>query len=172
MKWNILINHTKIDKIEFWQWQMPENIVSRKGSNKKKSFFVSQKCYWHNQWIIQLGTKWIGYTMTPYAQKSVIYHLFWLNFYRSEVESAVTAYVQSHYPYGVSTVYSSVADGNITLIACIESHQFQPRNFWNGRWRSQWSVTFSESGGSFEVTGILRVQVNSRHLFPILMSFW
>lgn len=80
--------------------------------------------------------------------------------WRAEVESAMTAYVHSHYPHGVTTIYGSTADGNITIIACIESHQFQPRNFWNGRWRSQWSVTFSESGGSAEVTGVLKVQVH------------
>ncbi|XP_076447700.1 F-actin-capping protein subunit alpha-2-like [Babylonia areolata] len=80
--------------------------------------------------------------------------------WRAEVEAAMTSYVQNHYPHGVATVYGNTADGNITLIACIESHQFQPRNFWNGRWRSQWSVTFSESGGSAEVTGLLKVQVH------------
>ena len=29
----------------------------------------------------------------------------------------------------------------------------------NGRWRSQWSVTFPESGGTAEMTGILKLQV-------------
>ena len=29
----------------------------------------------------------------------------------------------------------------------------------NGRWRSQWSVTFPESGGMAEIVGILKVQV-------------
>ncbi|KAJ8302307.1 hypothetical protein KUTeg_021294, partial [Tegillarca granosa] len=30
----------------------------------------------------------------------------------------------------------------------------------NGRWRSQWSVTFPESGGKVEMTGVLKVQVH------------
>ncbi|GFR65804.1 F-actin-capping protein subunit alpha-2-like, partial [Elysia marginata] len=30
----------------------------------------------------------------------------------------------------------------------------------NGRWRGQWSVTFPASGGSAEVSGLLRVQVH------------
>ena len=30
----------------------------------------------------------------------------------------------------------------------------------NGKWRSQWSLTFPESGGTVEITGILKVQVH------------
>lgn len=50
--------------------------------------------------------------------------------------------------------------GNITLTACIEDHQFQPKNFWNGRWRSVWNVSFSPSSGSAELRGSLKVQVH------------
>ena len=32
--------------------------------------------------------------------------------------------------------------------------------FRNGKWRSQWSLTFPESGGTVEITGILKVQVH------------
>ncbi|KAJ8302301.1 hypothetical protein KUTeg_021288 [Tegillarca granosa] len=34
------------------------------------------------------------------------------------------------------------------------------QSFKNGRWRSQWSVTFPESGGKVEMTGVLKVQVH------------
>ncbi|XP_050411898.1 F-actin-capping protein subunit alpha [Patella vulgata] len=80
--------------------------------------------------------------------------------WRSALESVFTQYVHSHYLYGASSVYGSYAGGNITLIACIETHQFKPASFWNGRWRSQWSVTFPESGGSAELTGLVKVQVH------------
>lgn len=80
--------------------------------------------------------------------------------WRAAVESALTKYHKDYYKTGFSSTYASSAGGNITLIACIESHQFQPKNFWNGRWRSQWSVTFPESGGRAEVTGLLKVQVH------------
>ncbi|XP_045164815.1 F-actin-capping protein subunit alpha-like [Mercenaria mercenaria] len=80
--------------------------------------------------------------------------------WRAAVEEAITSYHKTYYKFGVSSTYGSSNGGNITIIACIESHQFQPKNFWNGRWRSQWSVTFPESGGKAELTGLLKVQVH------------
>jgi len=80
--------------------------------------------------------------------------------WRSALEASFTTYVHNHFKHGVCSVYGSSGEGNVTLIACTESHQFNPKNFWNGRWRSQWSVTFPESGGSAELTGILKVQVH------------
>jgi len=59
--------------------------------------------------------------------------------------------------------FFSKSSGNIvTLIACIEDHQFQPKNFWNGRWRSQWTVSFDpNSNGEFvELKGVVKVQVH------------
>lgn len=80
--------------------------------------------------------------------------------WRSAVDDALRKYVKDHYPHGVLTVYGSSSGGSITLTACIEDHQFQPQNFWNGRWRSEWSVTFSGSGGSAELKGLLKLQVH------------
>jgi len=80
--------------------------------------------------------------------------------WRASLEETLTAYVKEHNPNGVCSVFASHQNGNITLNACIEDHQFQPKNFWNGRWRSIWTVTFTPTSGTAELSGIIKVQVH------------
>ena len=78
---------------------------------------------------------------------------------RAAAESEVTEYCLNHYRHGVSSTFSKMTEeGQQAIVCCIEDHQFQPKNFWNGRWRSQWTVVVS--GQQAEITGVLKVQVH------------
>jgi capping protein alpha len=77
---------------------------------------------------------------------------------RFAIENEATSYTLNHYKHGICSAFSVDDESGKTVVLCIEDHQFQPKNFWNGRWRSVWTVR--EDGGEAEVTGILKVQVH------------
>lgn len=82
--------------------------------------------------------------------------------WRSALDVEAIQYTANHYRHGVCSVFgrNDPSTNQITLSLCIEDHQFQPKNYWNGRWRSQWNFTFSNSGsGTAEAKGVLKVQV-------------
>lgn len=78
--------------------------------------------------------------------------------WRSLIEEEFDGYTEKHYKNGASNVFAKKQGDTIIINACIEDHQFQPKNFWNGRWRSQWEITIE--GTNVEVKGVLRVQVH------------
>lgn len=82
--------------------------------------------------------------------------------WRASLERELTSYVRVHYKNAACSVFGSSDQGLVTLVCCIESHKFQPTNFWNARWRARWAVTFSPNGNKSEVEleGILKVQVH------------
>lgn len=73
---------------------------------------------------------------------------------RKAFDDATDKYTQSHYQNGTSAVYAS--SGTITI--CIASTRFNSNNFWNGRWRSVWSVNIK--GGEAKLEGNIRVNVH------------
>nr|CAD7259270.1 unnamed protein product [Timema shepardi] len=78
--------------------------------------------------------------------------------WRSALETELTAYTLNHFKNGVCSVYGKSQAGAVVLLGCIEDHQFQPNNYWNGRWRSQWCITLNSV--TVELRGILKVQVH------------
>jgi len=74
---------------------------------------------------------------------------------RKAVDDAFQEYVAEHFATGVVTVYST-SDGNLS--SATVANKYNARNYWNGRWRSQW--TFEISGGNAKCKGILRANVH------------
>jgi len=71
---------------------------------------------------------------------------------RVEFQTKLDAYCSSFYKDGVCGAYAS--NGNIVLV--IEDHKYSPRNFWNGRWTSEWTIPVN--GG--ELKGVMKVVVH------------
>ncbi|CAD6198145.1 unnamed protein product [Caenorhabditis auriculariae] len=78
--------------------------------------------------------------------------------WRAALQKELDHYVDEHYSKsGVGVCFARNGSFNI----CIESHQFQPKNFCNGRWRSEWNVPVGEGkSGSQELKGRILSQVH------------
>ncbi|XP_040579051.1 F-actin-capping protein subunit alpha [Lepeophtheirus salmonis] len=76
---------------------------------------------------------------------------------RAAIETEATSYTLNHFKHGICCTFIADSEENgKSIVVCIEDHQFQPKNYWNGRWRSRWSIKLSDG----EVTGLLKVQVH------------
>jgi len=79
--------------------------------------------------------------------------------WRSAVQNKVDDYVKNHYDHGAGAVYSSKQGSSTIIITiCISSSIYSGTNFYNGRWRSVWTVKIS--GSKAEMEGNIRVQVH------------
>nr|CAH7744128.1 unnamed protein product [Callosobruchus chinensis] len=79
--------------------------------------------------------------------------------WRAALDLEFMQYTRNHYKDGVCCVFGRTQNGVTVLTACIEDHQFQPKNYWNGRWRSVWQATL-EGSSPAELRGVLKVQVH------------
>ena len=50
--------------------------------------------------------------------------------WRDALETQFTEYTANHYKHGVCAVFGQTRSETTTLVACIEDHQFQPKNYW------------------------------------------
>jgi len=80
--------------------------------------------------------------------------------WRSAVESALKPYMDEVYPSHVSAVYGALKEDQVTLTICLEDHKYNPNNFWNGKWKSKWELSFPTAGGYGKLVGAMRVQVH------------
>lgn len=81
--------------------------------------------------------------------------------WRLALELEWSKYSSEHYHEGAGSVFSSSKDDVITLNACLEGHQFQPKKFWNGRWRSVWNISFNPNKDKqAQLNGLIRLHVH------------
>ncbi|KAL0482316.1 hypothetical protein AKO1_012937 [Acrasis kona] len=74
------------------------------------------------------------------------------------LQKGVDAYVADHYLSGLATVFPS-QDNDKEYIICITASKFNETNFWSGRWRSVYRVTFQD-GDKVKISGSMKVNVH------------
>jgi len=79
--------------------------------------------------------------------------------YRAAFEKKILEYQANHYDFGVATVYGSKEGSNHVVTIAISSALFNSANFYNGRWRSLWSVKFAP-GKKADLEGTIKINVH------------
>ena len=74
---------------------------------------------------------------------------------RKALDQVVRQMVSKQYPGNGSC---GVFFRDNSYVICIENHKFQPANFWNGRWRSEYTVTIE--GSDAVIKGVIKVQIH------------
>nr|XP_009504602.1 PREDICTED: F-actin-capping protein subunit alpha-3 [Phalacrocorax carbo] len=78
--------------------------------------------------------------------------------WREALHKGLKAYVSSHFPDGNCCVFKKSLGKRKMFVACIEAHQYQPSNHWNGLWKSDW--TFALTPFTTQVTGFFLLQLH------------
>lgn len=79
--------------------------------------------------------------------------------WREALQRAVNAYASDVYDQGAAAVYSARQGAGFTLTVALSSALFNSTNYYNGRWRSVWSVAVQPGKGA-TLTGQLRVNIH------------
>jgi len=80
--------------------------------------------------------------------------------YRAAFDREALKYVGEYYIGGATTVYGKKRDGEYQITIAIATSKYSPNNFWNGRWRSTWQVTFAPSAKLATINGMVQVNVH------------
>ncbi|KAJ3130377.1 Mismatch repair endonuclease pms2 [Nowakowskiella sp. JEL0407] len=72
---------------------------------------------------------------------------------RALLDTAAQKYISEHYPDGVTSVFDI---GNDSFAIAIVDNKYNPKNFWNGRWRSLYTVKL----GSVDIVGTVKLQIH------------
>jgi len=79
--------------------------------------------------------------------------------WRAAMFFEVDNYVKNYFPSGTCAVTGSKDGSGLVLAIGISSHLFNSRSFYNGRWRSVWTVKFSP-GQMSDLNGKVRCNVH------------
>jgi capping protein alpha len=73
---------------------------------------------------------------------------------RNSLYKSLSTHTSEHYPLSSIGIYPTSNDSTLAIL--IVANKYSPSNFWNGRWRSQYTV----SPASTSLTGKINVDVH------------
>ncbi|KAI8867956.1 subunits of heterodimeric actin filament capping protein Capz, partial [Ramicandelaber brevisporus] len=73
---------------------------------------------------------------------------------RSAIDTAAAKYVNDAYPEGAVGTY--VSRDSSSIVIAIVGNKYNPSNFWNGRWRTEWTYDIN----SGDLRGAIKVNVH------------
>ncbi|GMT24512.1 hypothetical protein PFISCL1PPCAC_15809, partial [Pristionchus fissidentatus] len=78
--------------------------------------------------------------------------------WRAALQTELDSYMEEHFSHGgIGCVFARSGQ----VVICIESHQFAPTNYVNGRWRSEWTIPVGDGqSGAQEMKGTIKCQVH------------
>lgn len=79
---------------------------------------------------------------------------------RSLLDDQWMSYCMEHYKHGVSAVFDHSDNQCNKFVLCIEHHQFQAHNYWNGRWRSIYTLSYEKGSNEASISGEVKIQVH------------